>query len=144
MEWPQNFYAQCSVWWSPPLFFMCTLQLSTQNWNRVPTYSGSRIVQKAFEKTHEMYTYSQICMYHQQMALLWWTWDSKRHSNLEDNNSAWVSLTMGRAYIVMQATHPVREHGRAKKIIFSTGRSKSYIIPFPFVNKLNYITDTPI
>jgi hypothetical protein len=25
---------------------------------------------KTFEKTREMYTYSQICMYHQQMALL--------------------------------------------------------------------------
>jgi len=51
---------------------------------------------------------------------------------------------MGRAYIVMQAVHPVREHGRAKKIISSTGGSKSYIIQFPGVNKLNYITDIPI
>jgi hypothetical protein len=50
----------------------------------------------------------------------------------------------GRAYIGMDALHPVREHGRAKTIISSTGGSKSYIIPFPCVNKLNYITDIPI
>lgn len=126
------------------IIFVCTLQLSIQNWNKVPTYSGSRIRQKAFEKASEMYTYSQIYTCHQQTALLWWTWESTRPASLEDNNSAWVSLTIGRAHIVMQATHPVREHVRAKKIISSTGGSKSYAIPFPHVNELHYITDIPV
>jgi hypothetical protein len=31
---------------------------------------------------------------------------------------------MGRGYIVMQAMHPVREHGKANKIIYSTSGSK--------------------
>jgi hypothetical protein len=31
---------------------------------------------------------------------------------------------MGRAYTVMQAMDPVKEHGRANKIIYSTSGSK--------------------